>query len=92
MKTQEASKDITKGGIMFPSPKTSYMEGNTQNDKETIDFALKIALKRPKCAVMRPKCLSCAPSALSHLRLMKIALVRIVKRCKCAESEPNMLS
>jgi len=34
MKIQEASEDITKGGILFPSPKTSYMEANTQKDEE----------------------------------------------------------
>jgi len=27
-------KDITKGGIVFPSSKTSYMEANTQKYKE----------------------------------------------------------
>jgi hypothetical protein len=48
---------------MFPNPKTSYMEANTQKDEETGDFALKIALKSRKCAgggpqvsVMLPKC------------------------------------
>jgi len=35
MKIQEISKDITKGRIMFPSPKTSYIEANTQKDEET---------------------------------------------------------
>jgi hypothetical protein len=35
MKIQEASADIIKGGIMFPNPKTSYIEANTQKDEET---------------------------------------------------------
>jgi hypothetical protein len=39
MKILEALKDITNGGIMFPSPKTSYIEGNTKKDEETSDFA-----------------------------------------------------
>jgi len=34
MKIQEASENITNGGIMFPSPNTSYMEANTQKDGE----------------------------------------------------------
>jgi len=29
MKIQEVSEDFTKGGIMFPSSKTSYIETNT---------------------------------------------------------------
>jgi len=33
-KIQEISKDIANGGIMFPSPKTSYMEENTQKTKK----------------------------------------------------------
>jgi len=32
MKIQEASEDLTYGEIMFPDPKTSYMETNTQKD------------------------------------------------------------
>jgi len=35
MKIQEASKDIREGGILFPCPKTSYIEANTQKDEET---------------------------------------------------------
>jgi hypothetical protein len=34
MKIQEASKDVTKGEIMFPISKTSYMEANTQKEEE----------------------------------------------------------
>jgi len=30
MKTQEASKDFTKGEILFPNSKTSYIETNAQ--------------------------------------------------------------
>jgi len=29
MKNQEASKDFTKGGTLFPSSKTFYIEENT---------------------------------------------------------------
>jgi len=32
MKIQEASKDFTEGGILFPGPKTSNMEADTQKD------------------------------------------------------------
>jgi len=38
MKIQEASEDITKGGIILLSSKTTYMEGNTQKDEETCDY------------------------------------------------------
>jgi len=33
-KIQEASEDVTKGGIIFPSSKISYMEANTQKEEE----------------------------------------------------------
>jgi hypothetical protein len=61
MEIQEASEDITIGGIMFLSLKTSYMEGNTQNE-ETCDYAQKIALVQPEHAGMRPEHLPCALS------------------------------
>jgi len=32
MKIQEALEDFTEGKIMFPGPKTTYMEANAQND------------------------------------------------------------
>jgi len=35
MKIQEAYKDIKNGGIIFPSPKTSYMKANPPKDEET---------------------------------------------------------
>jgi len=35
MKIQEVLEDITMRETMFPSPKTSYMEANTQKDEET---------------------------------------------------------
>jgi len=35
MKIQDSSEDITHGEILFLGPKTSYMEENTQKDKET---------------------------------------------------------
>jgi len=50
MKIQEASEDIAKGGILFPSPKISYMEANTEKDEETGDYRHEISLKHPKCA------------------------------------------
>lgn len=46
MKIQEAPEEITEGGIVFPSPKTSYMEENTQKTR-------KKAFKRMKTAPMR---------------------------------------
>jgi len=39
MKIQEASEDVTEGGIMFPSSRTSYMEVNTQKGEETYIFS-----------------------------------------------------
>jgi len=30
-KFQEASEDFTQGEILFPGPKTTYMEANAQN-------------------------------------------------------------
>jgi len=47
MKIPEASKDITKVGILFPSSKTSYMEENTQKDEETGGYAQEITLVLP---------------------------------------------
>jgi hypothetical protein len=34
MKIQEALEDITEGGILIPSSKTSYMEENIQKEEE----------------------------------------------------------
>jgi hypothetical protein len=34
MKIQEAPKDMTKGEVLFPSPKISYIPGNTQKTKK----------------------------------------------------------
>jgi hypothetical protein len=48
MKIKKASKDIIKGGILFPSPKISYMEANTQKDDETCIYMLEITLGSPK--------------------------------------------
>ena len=39
MKIQEALEDITEEEIMFPCPKTSYMEANTQKGEETCIYA-----------------------------------------------------
>jgi len=44
---QDASEDIRDGCIMFPSLKTSYMEGNTQKDEETGDYAQENTMIRP---------------------------------------------
>jgi hypothetical protein len=46
MKIQEALEDFTEGGIMFPGPKTTYLEANTQNDGKT-------EKKGPVCTHMR---------------------------------------
>jgi len=47
MKIQETSEDIIKGGIMFPSPNTYYMEANTQRDEETSDLESETTPMRP---------------------------------------------
>lgn len=57
MKIQEASQDVTRGEIMFPDSKTSYTEANTQNDEETMIYALKRTHGRPEhdlCALRKP--------------------------------------
>jgi len=36
MKIQEVLEDLTEGEILFPGPKTSYMEANTQKDGKQI--------------------------------------------------------
>ena len=64
IKNQEASKDIKRGGILFPSPKTSYMDANTQKYKETYIYAWEITLGRPEqgpCPLSMQKLHSCAP-------------------------------
>jgi hypothetical protein len=48
MNIQEASKDIKKGGILFPSPKTSYMKENTKKDEETNVYAHENILVPPE--------------------------------------------
>jgi len=45
MKIQESSKYVTKGGIMFPSSNSSYIEANTQKDKKNMHFSRHSALK-----------------------------------------------
>jgi len=55
MKIQVASEDITKGEIMFSSPKTSYKEGNTKKDEELGDYAHENELVCPRSADMRPR-------------------------------------
>jgi len=55
-------EEITKGVILLPSPKTSYMKANMQNDEETCIYAQKNTLGRPKhdprfrSMAMHPKC------------------------------------
>jgi len=39
MKIQEVSKDVTEGGILLPSSKTSYIEANTLKGEETDVFS-----------------------------------------------------
>ena len=46
MKIQEASEDITEGGILFPSSKTSYIEENTKTGEENGRFSTKFTLER----------------------------------------------
>jgi hypothetical protein len=41
-------RHYTKGGILFSSPKTSYMEANTQKDEETCIYAMEIILGHPR--------------------------------------------
>jgi hypothetical protein len=48
MKIQEALEDVTHGEIMFPSPKTSYMEGNTQKDGKTEIYVLERTQRLPE--------------------------------------------
>jgi len=45
LKIQEASEDITEGGIMFLSSKTSYFEENTKAGEKNGHFSTKFALK-----------------------------------------------
>jgi len=40
MMIQEASEDVTKGGIFFSSSKTLYIEANTWKCEETGDFSI----------------------------------------------------
>jgi len=41
-------RHYTKGGILFTSPKTSYMEANTQKDEEICVYAMEIILGHPE--------------------------------------------
>lgn len=47
MKIQEASEDFTKGGIMFLSSKTSYIEANTLEGEEPSIFSTERTHKLP---------------------------------------------
>jgi len=42
LKIQEASEDVTEGGIQFPSSKTSYIEENTKWAKKICISALNL--------------------------------------------------
>jgi len=61
LKIQEASEEVTKGGIMFPSFKTYYIEENTkmgEEDKQfSTEFTLKClgALEKRRGALRRPE-------------------------------------
>jgi len=46
LKIQEALKDFTKGGIMFPTSKISYFEENNKTGEENWHFSSNFALKR----------------------------------------------
>jgi len=43
---QEASEDVTEGGILFPSFKTSYIGENIKTDEGKRQFITGFALKR----------------------------------------------
>lgn len=45
MKVHEALEDVTKGGIMFTSSKTSYFKENTKTGEEKGHFSTKFTLK-----------------------------------------------
>ncbi|RHN53110.1 hypothetical protein MtrunA17_Chr6g0487911 [Medicago truncatula] len=68
MNIQEASNDITKGGIMFPCSKASYMKANTQKDKEICDYTHKSTLVHPN---MLPNALSICHVLWVFLILLK---------------------
>jgi len=68
MKIQAESEDVTKGGIIFPSSKISYMEANTQKDECTWWGAwrkllgvwhLKLCTHAPSSCSLRTKALFC---------------------------------
>jgi len=46
LEIQEASEDITEGGIIFPSSKPSYFEENTKMGEENRHFNTEFTLKR----------------------------------------------
>lgn len=71
MKIKEVPKKIIKGGIMFPSLKTSYKKGITQKDEETYNFA-------PEAAPMHMGHAPCA-HGMSHAP-------EHVKTCICSKS------
>jgi len=59
MKVQEASKDFTEREIMFPGPKTSYMEASVQKDGKTDIYASKHTHRRRE-HVHAPRACPCA--------------------------------
>jgi hypothetical protein len=80
MEIQEASEDITRGGIMFLSLKTSYMEGNTQKDDETNDYMHEITLMRLGHAGMRPEHAPCSLGMMPSARGTVFALMCLSMR------------
>jgi len=46
LKIHEVSEDVTGGGIMFSSSKTSYFEENTKIGEENGHFSIEFKLKR----------------------------------------------
>jgi len=62
MNIQEASEDFIKRGIMFPGPKTTYIEANTQTDGKTENFGPKNHFHAPKACTMHLRHRVCAQS------------------------------
>jgi hypothetical protein len=65
MKIQEALEDVTNGEIMFPGPKTSYMEANTQKDGKTEIYVLERTHRLPEHSPCAPSIAECGSKLLS---------------------------
>jgi hypothetical protein len=73
----------TKGGILFPSPKTSYMEVNTQKDEETCIYAMEIILGHPEHTETTLMPLACARARENQ---------SIIAFCYCLVEKSRFLS